>query len=565
VNDPRQEREDTPQSVASAPAAKAVQGGEMGVAPLEVTNEDGYRELRARPQSGLIQYGRFTAPVPGRGDIEITLGYRRCLDFDSINGAGQDFALVRVDKAHGMGVVADGVSQSFFGDIAARRVSLFLARVLWESRMSPPSPEALEEALHDLETDVSEEVKHYTLPTHLPDMQVAALERARSRGSQTVFAAFVLDLKSGALNVYMLGDADAVVRLSEGNVAPKRDAKGRWSSAGNSRYALKWSSFRTCEGIMLKSDGAGEAWGQNLDERDAVCERAFVQLARDQASKDDVAFIGVNLSGSSPESGPTESTKRHYIPETPAPRPVETKALLEIRKRESAAGTATAPAKTPTAPAPRPRYSAGGERETRPQPESTTRPSGETRLSNYQPLPVREVAIVFVTGIIVGCALTLWVLKSPAPPVGPVGTQGQRPSVPAPRPQVPPPRPAPQEPGLHLEQQELSPKQFAQLDKSGWFETFGQPDRSAAKVRIVLDGLSADSVELQPANGDVVNVPVPRPVRPGLEIVNAAIPCNSPRNAKVDVRLRIPNQKGIGHFTIQPYKFYQITVQSAEE
>jgi hypothetical protein len=51
------------------------------------------------------------------------------------------------------GLVADGVSQSFFGDIAASRVSRLFADELWKSpALIPPPLEAVDHVLHELES-----------------------------------------------------------------------------------------------------------------------------------------------------------------------------------------------------------------------------------------------------------------------------------------------------------------------------------------------------------------------------------------------------------------------------
>jgi hypothetical protein len=47
------------------------------------------------------------------------MGYRRSLGFDERNNPGQDYAVIRAESSYIVGIVADGVSQSFYGDLAA--------------------------------------------------------------------------------------------------------------------------------------------------------------------------------------------------------------------------------------------------------------------------------------------------------------------------------------------------------------------------------------------------------------------------------------------------------------
>jgi len=280
----------------SATSANELGAETTPVADIPIMIRDDSRQMQARPDISNVQYGSFCQPTGDKSLAEIIVGYRRCFDFDPTNGTGQDFAAVRANEDHIVAIVADGVSQSFFGDIAARRVSLFLLDALWRGRANPPSEKEIEDGLLHLEKEVAREVGSYELAKKLPEMQLAALEKARVRGSQTVFAAFVLDLSTSAAVFYQLGDVAAIIRLIGNNVSlTSGNSAGRWSSAGNSRLLIKIHRFHSCEGALLKSDGAGDAWGQNLEENGAIGALEFQQLTSEQAAKDDVAFVAVRF------------------------------------------------------------------------------------------------------------------------------------------------------------------------------------------------------------------------------------------------------------------------------
>src|ERR1039458_63138 len=178
-----------------------------GLAVLEPKHDQGYLELFGTQDLGRTQFGSFVIQVPPAGQqLEGLLGYRRCFDFDVTDSAGQDYAVLRGDSQYSVGVLADGVSQSFFGDLAAAQVSRFLVQFLWSRRDNPPRKQDLEYQLKRLEKTVAEEVRQHAIPDDVPPMQRIALEKGRAKGSQAVFAGFILDNRNQSLDVYQAGD-----------------------------------------------------------------------------------------------------------------------------------------------------------------------------------------------------------------------------------------------------------------------------------------------------------------------------------------------------------------------
>jgi hypothetical protein len=232
-------------------------------------------------------------PLPdSRTIIEWRIGYRRWQEFDATDGIGQDAAALRGNAWHLVGIVADGVSQSFYGDIAASQVTRFLIDSLWERRQSPPSENEVAAALKSFEDVVDREfVRPRHLPSGLYPMQREALEEIRESGSQAVFSAFILDIGARRLFLYQVGDVDAIVHMSESRSKVVRaQSAGRWSSAGKSKLLLAASTLDSVTGLVLRSDGMGDRWGLSLDDRE-LDDAAFGALSSEQAAKDDLSFV----------------------------------------------------------------------------------------------------------------------------------------------------------------------------------------------------------------------------------------------------------------------------------
>src|SRR5262245_32768854 len=248
-------------------------------------------------ESGEPQYYQFSIPAPGGAQwVSVSLGYRRSADFDRANQPGQDYAIVRAGYGSVVGVVADGVSQSFYGHFAAEFVTERLLEYLWERRKAPPSAHQLNRILREFEREFKTRIDRYVLPARLQSLQRHALEQTRRQaGSQAVFAAFVLDTEAKTLRLFEVGDALAVVHCSRGenngshSKVIQADHRGRWSSAGRSHLLLEEINERDVKGIVIKSDGAKD-WGVSLASH-KFNETAFFEVAPEFASYDDVSFV----------------------------------------------------------------------------------------------------------------------------------------------------------------------------------------------------------------------------------------------------------------------------------
>jgi hypothetical protein len=248
-------------------------------------------------ESGEPQYYQFSIPARGGAQwVSVSLGYRRSADFDRANQPGQDYAIVRAGYGSVVGVVADGVSQSFYGHFAAEFVAERLLEYLWERRTTPPSAHQLNRVLREFEREFKTRIDCYVLPTRLQPLQRHALEQTRRQaGSQAVFAAFVLDAEAKSLRLFEVGDALAVVHCSRGETdgshskVIQADHRGRWSSAGRTHLLLEEINERDVKGIVIKSDGAKD-WGASLASH-KFNRAAFFEVAPEFAGYDDVSFV----------------------------------------------------------------------------------------------------------------------------------------------------------------------------------------------------------------------------------------------------------------------------------
>jgi hypothetical protein len=219
--------------------------------------------------------------------------YARSRDAARADASGQDFVAYAHDKGRIVFAVCDGVSQSFFGDLAARFLGMKLVERLAECGLDD-----LEPALQRWTTSASALVAAQPLSESLPFMVRESLERKRDVGSETMFVAGVVDLDAGTLAACWMGDMR--LRLWDPN-GQEIDIPGaiwetreRWSTRHGPKNGAPRQVTMPLDGIAhvsAHSDGFSDPRGPISrfapDELDA--------LVRTLAMTDDVSLLDIML------------------------------------------------------------------------------------------------------------------------------------------------------------------------------------------------------------------------------------------------------------------------------
>ncbi|MFN8419723.1 MAG: PP2C family serine/threonine-protein phosphatase [Anaerolineae bacterium] len=204
--------------------------------------------------------------VPG---AVLTYLYDRSRDSKKSSQPGQDFICFRVDEDNNRFAfcVCDGVSQSFYGDIAARFLGEKLCNWLYEYDPPPSAPdvftEALDAALTNWTDEASTLVQEKEITASLPPMVRDALERKREVGSETMFLGGIVDFAEGMFYACWMGDLRLWLWDSKAKSIPFDglwETKLRWSTrygAKNGKPHVLILSLKGIARITAHTDGLG--------------------------------------------------------------------------------------------------------------------------------------------------------------------------------------------------------------------------------------------------------------------------------------------------------------------
>lgn len=257
------------------------------------------------------------AETPVKARQRARFGYRyayaRSADSRASGDPGQDYLTLREDGVRLAFALCDGVSQSFYGDLAARLLGDALVDWLWEGHFTDSGAfrEGLAAFLDGLVETASAQVAAHPLPEGLPEMLRQVLEEKRALGSETTFVAGLLDTDAGVLHLAWMGDSRIRLWGPEGEFTAQLGdtfhTQERWSTRRGRIGELHVFScpLQDLRYLVAYTDG--------LARLDKVMRRHFrdasIQAVIDDAllrpESDDIAFLEVWLGDRRPSERPS--------------------------------------------------------------------------------------------------------------------------------------------------------------------------------------------------------------------------------------------------------------------
>lgn len=241
--------------------------------------------------------------TPARREITpnaiLTYLYDRSRDSKTSKAPGQDFIGFAYDETRLAFAVCDGVSQSFYGEIAAQYLGDQLVSWLLEQPSGDAIASGIDDALKDWVRGGNLLVVARTISPKLAPMVREALERKREVGSETMFVAGLVDFSANQLWAVWMGDMRLWLWDQSGAPVTIPDAvwdtKERWSTrVGPKNGAVRVASvsLENVAHITAHSDGLGN----HTDELKTITIDSLNKLAADLAdapASDDVSILDI--------------------------------------------------------------------------------------------------------------------------------------------------------------------------------------------------------------------------------------------------------------------------------
>lgn len=235
------------------------------------------------------------------------VAYARSADSRSNNERGQDYLTFRVGEERFAFALCDGVSQSFYGDLAARILGDTLLKWAWNLDFGQPDDyiqENLRQELKTLTDEASRLVRDYPIPENVPAMVRGVLDKKRAIGSEATFVMGILDFSQEAACLAWMGDSRLRLWRASQEINAPFDGlfktSERWSTVKGPVGELHLARLAISEfdHLAAYSDGFAyldDAYSSTGKDR-AFSDRAinaFIKDAASRPSSDDISFIEI--------------------------------------------------------------------------------------------------------------------------------------------------------------------------------------------------------------------------------------------------------------------------------
>jgi len=229
--------------------------------------------------------------------------YARAAETRAQGEVGQDVIVLDGRPERLNFALADGVSQSFYGDLAASALGDGL--VGWLGQLAPGQTSeqvslGLAGLLEKLRVEVTEDVDVFPLPKDLPPMLLEVLNQKRQLGSESMFVCGSIWLDPGKLLLCWLGDIRC--RLWRDGREEKLEGlfrtQDRWSSRRGPVAGPPQLHFAPLQGLsrlMIYSDGLASLDALPDPPTDEALQAAIDAAGRSPTS-DDISFLDIVFS-----------------------------------------------------------------------------------------------------------------------------------------------------------------------------------------------------------------------------------------------------------------------------
>ncbi len=254
--------------------------------------------------------------------------YARAAETRKFDAPGEDYLTFRYGDGVFVFALCDGVSQSFFGGLAARFLGDRLINWLWQEPTQDASEQsvltAFTENLNALAAQSRSMIKDHPLPTGIPEMLRDVLEEKRTMGSETTFVCGRIDLPGaqypdGRMFLSWMGDSrlrlwgpggERTAELGKTFLTEQRWSTHRGPVKGDPHMLVApilRNGNRQVVQLMAYSDGLSVV-DQYAESPSSEELNKLISAAAQTAVSDDISFLELWLEQNPSEGGSDPAT-----------------------------------------------------------------------------------------------------------------------------------------------------------------------------------------------------------------------------------------------------------------
>lgn len=236
----------------------------------------------------------------------VRYAYARSGDSRKKQAQGQDYLTYAMTNDQLVFVLCDGVSQSYFGDIAARLLGDYLLPWLLENDVFSLTEDEINEKLTDFLKQLTEigikTITDHKVNENIPPMVRQVLESKKQTGSETTFIAGLVDFRYGKSFFAWMGDSRLRLWGQAGEIQHLFDNQfntmERWSTSKGLVGHLHTAIFELAYVNMLSVYSDGLSYLDKIDLLKDMSDAAYTTIIDEvgtQANSDDVSLFQIWL------------------------------------------------------------------------------------------------------------------------------------------------------------------------------------------------------------------------------------------------------------------------------
>lgn len=236
--------------------------------------------------------------------------YNRSAECMHNDDPGQDYLTSKDDGTRLVFVLCDGVSQSFFGDVAASFLGDKLVDWLWDKQSidAREIETMLQQFWAALVREATERVAFTALEDGIPDMLRSVLEEKRASGSETMLVAGLVDFTQRKAILLSLGDMRLRVWDKNKNEITNElglspNTNERWSTLRGpiGTVHVKELPFDRFHSIAAYSDGLARLDKVPLFRLSDGMIQESIKLSLESPASDDISFFELRFGKAPPD------------------------------------------------------------------------------------------------------------------------------------------------------------------------------------------------------------------------------------------------------------------------